>query len=218
LRNVKAILGGILMEYGYAERLKTARLGLYVRRESLSIAGKITLALAFALAIGLAAQIRIPLPFSPVPVTGQTFAVLAAGVLLGRKWGGISLASYVALGAAGIPWFNGGGAGFSFIAGPTGGYLIGFILAALIIGYIVDKYPATRGFMPMLGIMLAVNFIVIYGLGLAWLGVYLSAIKGGFVTLPALFIMGAAPFIAGDLIKAVLAALMAKTVTPKEDF
>ncbi len=206
------------MEYGSAERLKTARLGLYVRRESLSLAGKIGLALTFALAIGLAAQIRIPLPFSPVPVTGQTFAVLAAGVLLGRKWGGFSLASYVALGAAGIPWFNGGGAGVSFIAGPTGGYLIGFIVAAFIIGYIVDKFPAARGFRPMLGVMLAVNFLVIYGFGLAWLGVYLSAIKGASVTLPALFAMGAAPFIAGDIFKAILAAVMAKTVTPKEEF
>jgi len=206
-----------LTEYGNAERLRTVRLGLYVRRESLSLAGKITLALAFALAIGLSAQIRIPLPFSPVPVTGQTFAVLAAGVLLGRKWGSFSLASYVALGAAGIPWFNGGGAGMSFIAGPTGGYLIGFILAAGIIGFIVDKFPAARGFLPMLAIMLAVNFVVIYGLGLAWLGVYLSAIKGATVTLPALLAMGALPFIAGDTGKAVLAALMAKTVTPKEE-
>jgi biotin transport system substrate-specific component len=206
------------MEYGYAERLKTARLGLYVKRESLSLVAKIGLALAFAVATGLAAQIRIPLPFSPIPVTGQTFAVLAAGVLLGRKWGSFSLAAYVALGAAGIPWFNGGGAGMSFIAGPTGGYLIGFILAAFIIGYIVDRFPAARGFMPMLGIMLAVNFIVIYGLGLAWLGVYLSAIKGAAVSLPVLLGLGAVPFIAGDIIKAVLAALMAKTVTPKEEF
>jgi biotin transport system substrate-specific component len=206
------------MEYGYAERLKTARLGLYVRRESLSLAGKIGLALAFAAATGLAAQIRIPLPFSPVPVTGQTFAVLAAGVLLGRKWGAISLSAYVALGAAGIPWFNGGGFGMSFIAGPTGGYLVGFILAAFIIGFIVDKFPAARGFWPMLGVMLAVNFVVIYGLGLAWLGVYMSAVKVAAVTLPALLTMGAVPFIAGDTLKAVLAALMAKTVTPKEDF
>ncbi len=206
------------MENVYAERLKTARLGLYARRESLSLAGKIGLALAFALAIGLAAQIRIPLPFSPIPVTGQTFAVLAAGVLLGRNWGGFSLASYVALGAAGVPWFNGGGAGLSFVAGPTGGYLIGFILAALIIGYVVDKWPAARGFLPMLGLMLAVNFIVIYGFGLAWLGIYMSAIKGAPVSLPALFAMGAGPFIAGDIFKAILAALMAKTVTPKEEF
>jgi biotin transport system substrate-specific component len=208
----------ILMEYGYAERLKTARLGLYVRRESLSLAGKIGLALAFAAATGLAAQIRIPLPFSPVPVTGQTFAVLAAGVLLGRKWGGLSLVSYVALGAVGIPWFNGGGFGMSFIAGPTGGYLVGFIIAAFIIGFVVDKFPEVRGFWPMLGVMLAVNFVVIYGFGLIWLGVYLSAIKMAAVTLPALLTMGAVPFIAGDTLKAVLAALMAKTVTPKEDF
>ena len=206
------------MEYGYAERLKTARLGLYVRRESLTLAGKIALALAFAVATGLAAQIRIPLPFSPVPVTGQTFAVLAAGVLLGRKWGSFSMAAYVALGAAGIPWFNGGGAGMSFVAGPTGGYLVGFIITATIIGYLTDRYPAVRRFWPMLALMLFTDIVFILGLGMAWLGVYMSVIKGAAVTLPVLFTMGMAPFIAGDAGKAVLAALMAKTVTPKEDF
>jgi biotin transport system substrate-specific component len=206
------------MEYGYTERFKNTRLDAYVRRESLSIVAKISLALTFAAATGLAAQIRFPLPFSPVPVTGQTFAVLAAGVLLGRKWGGFSMAAYVALGAAGIPWFNGGGAGMSFVAGPTGGYLIGFILAAFTIGFITDRIPAARGFWPMLGIMLFANFIIIYGLGLVWLGVYLSVIKGSAITFPALFTMGAAPFFIGDAFKAVLAALMAKTVTPKEGF
>lgn len=206
------------MVYGYTERIRNTRLDAYVKRESLSLAGKIGIALAFAAATGLAAQIRFPLPFSPVPVTGQTFAVLAAGVLLGRKWGGLSMTAYVVLGAAGIPWFNGAGAGLSFIAGPTGGYLIGFILAAALIGFVTDMSPAARGFWPMLFIMLAVNFVVIYGLGLLWLGVYLSAIKGASVTLPALLGMGAAPFIVGDVAKAVLAALMAKTVTPKEEF
>lgn len=199
----------------YSDRFKSARAAVFARRDAMTFAQKVTLALVFAAMTGVAAQIRIPLPFSPVPITGQTFAVLAAGVLLGRSYGGFSMASYVALGAAGVPWFNGGGAGLSYLAGPTGGYMLGFIAAAMIIGYLTDKYPAARGFAPMLGIMLAVNFLVIHGLGLAWLGIFLTIIKGSTVTLPALFAMGTAPFIAGDVAKAVAAALMAKTVTPK---
>lgn len=200
----------------YSDRFKTARAAAFARRDAMTFAQKITLALVFAAMTGVAAQIRIPLPFSPVPITGQTFAVLAAGVLLGRNFGGFSMASYVALGAAGVPWFNGGGAGLSFLAGPTGGYMLGFIAAAMIIGYVTDKHPAARGFIPMLGIMLSVNFLVIHGLGLAWLAIFLTAVKGSAVTIPSLFAMGTAPFIAGDIAKAVAAALMAKTVTPKE--
>ncbi len=202
----------------YAERFRAARLAVYIRRDALSVASKLGLALAFAVATGLAAQIRFPLPFSPVPITGQTFAVLAAGVLLGRKYGGISMGAYVLLGAAGVPWFNGWTGGPTAFFGPTGGYLIGFILTAVIIGFVTDRYPAARGFRPMLGLMLGMNFLVIYGLGLTWLGVYLSVFKGAAVSLPALLTMGAVPFVVGDIGKAILAALMAKTVTPKEGF
>jgi biotin transport system substrate-specific component len=200
----------------YSERFKTARTAVYARRDAMTFSQKIVLALVFAAMTGIAAQIRIPLPFSPVPITGQTFAVLAAGVLLGRNFGGFSMASYVALGAAGVPWFNGGGAGLSYLSGATGGYMLGFVAAAMIIGYITDKYAASRGFLPMLGIMLSVNFLVIHGFGLVWLGIYLSAIKGSAVTLPSLIAMGTAPFVFGDIVKAGAAALMAKTVTPKE--
>jgi biotin transport system substrate-specific component len=200
----------------YVGRLKTARVEVLARRDAMSLTSKIVLALVFAAMTGVAAQIRIPIPFSPVPITGQTFAVLAAGVLLGRNFGGFSMASYVALGAAGIPWFNGGGAGLSVLAGPTGGYMLGFIAAAMIIGHVFDKYVAARGFLPTLGIMLSVNFLVIHGLGLAWLGIYLTAIKGAAVSLPALFAMGTAPFIVGDIAKAAAAAMMAKTVATKD--
>ena len=123
----------LLLEY--AARFRTARAAVFARRDALSLAGKIALALAFAAMTGIAAQIRIPLPFTPVPITGSTFAVLAAGVLLGRNFGGFSMASYVALGAAGVPWFNGGGAGLSYVAGPTGGYLIGFIARVPLISH-----------------------------------------------------------------------------------
>jgi biotin transport system substrate-specific component len=199
----------------YTERFKTVRAAAFARRDALSFVSKVALALAFAAMTGIAAQIRVPLPFTPVPITGSTFAVLAAGVLLGRNFGGFSMASYVALGAAGVPWFNGGGVGLSYLAGPTGGYLLGFIAAAMIIGYVTDKFPAARNFAPMLGLMLAVNFLVIHGLGLAWLGVYLSVIKGAAVSFAGVFALGTAPFIVGDIFKTTAAALMAKTVLPK---
>ena len=109
-------------------------------RYELSIPKKLVMALGMAGVIGLLAQAKFPLPWSPVPITGQTFAVLLAGVLLGRRWGGISLAAYVVIGTAGVPWFapqagmpifSAGGIGI--LTGATGGYLIGFILAALFI-------------------------------------------------------------------------------------
>ena len=199
----------------YTERLRNVRLGVYAWRRSLPIAGKLGLALTFAVLAGLLAQIKVPLPFSPVPITGQTFAALAAGVLLGRAFGGVSMAIYVTLGAAGIPWFNGGAGGPAAVFGPTGGYLIGFVVAALIIGYVTDRYPATRSYKNLFGLMLAVNFLVIHGLGLVWLGVWLGLIKGSAITLPALLMMGSVPFIVGDVVKAALAAAMGKTALPR---
>ncbi|MCL0053110.1 biotin transporter BioY [Dehalococcoidales bacterium] len=95
-------------------------------RYELSIPKKLVLALGFACLTGLVAQVKFPVPWSPVPITGQTFAVLLAGVLLGRWWGGVSMAIYAGLGFIGLPWFAVGG-----LASPTGGYIIGFSLGSL---------------------------------------------------------------------------------------
>jgi biotin transport system substrate-specific component len=135
-------------------------------RFELSIPWKLVLALAVAGSIGLLAQVRFPIPWSPVPITGQTFGVLLAGVLLGRWWGGISMAMYGGLGIAGLPLF----AGWSSGLGATGGYIIGFVLAALFLGYFTDKYIRARSFTSMLGLMLVANFVIIYIPGLVWLG------------------------------------------------
>ena len=123
-----------------AATLNQTKYNVFRWRYELSIPKKLAMALGMAVLTGLLAQARIQLPWSPVPITGQTFAVLLAGVLLGRRWGGISLAAYVGIGAAGVPWFapqagmpifSAGGIGI--LTGATGGYLIGFILAALFI-------------------------------------------------------------------------------------
>jgi biotin transport system substrate-specific component len=182
-------------------------------RYELSIPRKLVLALTVAGAIGLLAQVRFILPWSPVPITGQTFGVLLAGVLLGRWWGGISLAMYGGLGIAGIPWF----AGWSSGLGATGGYIIGFILAALFLGYFTDKYIRARSFTSMLGLMLVASFVIIYVPGLVWLGLWLNATVG-VESIGAVLALGAAPFIIGDIIKAVLAVLAARGMTPKQAY
>lgn len=197
-----------------AVRIDQAKYGVFRWRYELSIPKKLVLALGMAVLTGLLAQVRFPLPWSPVPITGQTFAVLLAGVLLGRRWGGASLAIYAGLGVVGVPWFSGWTSGF----GATGGYLIGFILAALFMGYFTDTYVRSRSFLSMLGLMLFANFILIYVPGLLWLGLWLNWVKGAPAGFIALLGMGAIPFIVGDVIKAVLAAAVARGVTPKRAY
>jgi biotin transport system substrate-specific component len=187
---------------------------LFRWRYELSLPKKLALAIGIAGLTGLLAQARIPLPWSPVPVTGQTFAALLAGVLLGRWWGGISLALYAGLGVAGIPWFSGWAGGVGHLAGPTGGYLIGFILAALFMGYFTDTYIRSRSFLSMLALMLFANFVLIYVPGLFQLGLWLRSV-GEPLTFTTLLRMGAIPFIPGDITKAVMAAAIARGITPK---
>lgn len=171
---------------------------------------KLALALGFAALIALAAQIRVPVPWSPVPVTGQTFAVLLAGVLLGRNWGGLSVGLYGAAGAAGLPVFTGMAAGLAYMAGPTGGYLAGFVLAAAFVGYAVRAFPRLRSLVGLAALMLAANFLIIHGLGLLWLG-YLTG-----AALPELLWMGTIPFIVGDVTKALAAVAVASVFMPRE--
>jgi len=184
-------------------------------RTELSVAKKLALALGMALATGLLAQARIALPFTPVPLTGQTFGVLLAGVLLGQWWGGISMLLYVALGIAGVPLFTGWGSGLAWLAGPTGGYLIGFVLAALLIGFVTDSFVKARQFPAMLGLFLAADFLVVYIPGLAGLYLWSNVLSNHHATLLAVFNMGAVPFFIGDAIKAVAAAATASATTPK---
>jgi biotin transport system substrate-specific component len=184
-------------------------------RYELALSKKLALALGMACLIGAVAQIRIILPFSPVPITGQTFAVLLTAIFLGRWWGGISVAFYAGLGAAGVPWFAGLNGGLGYLAGPTGGYIIGFIFAALFLGHFTDTYIRSRNFLSMLALMLFANFILIYVPGLLQLGLWLNLVKGEPIAFTTLLGMGAVPFIVGDIIKIALAAAIARGVTPK---
>ncbi|MHC5035284.1 MAG: biotin transporter BioY, partial [Planctomycetota bacterium] len=131
-------------------------------RRELSVLAKVALAFEMAAITGLLAQVRIPI--SPVPITGQTFAVLLAGVMLGGLYGGLSQVIYVGLGAAGLPWFAGFSGGFGILTGVTGGYLAGFIAAAGLIGFVCDRCPRARRFWPQLALM-AVASVIIYAFG-----------------------------------------------------
>ena len=191
------------------------RYDIFKWRYELSIPKKLALAFGVAALIGLLAQLRIQLPWSPVPITGQTLGVLLAGVLLGKWWGGISLSIYAGLGMAGLPWFQNLSSGLAYMSGPTGGYIVGFILAALFLGYFTDKYIRSRSFLVMFGLMLSASLILVYVPGLLQLGLWLNLVKGQPAEFGELLMMGAIPFIAGDITKAVVAALIARGITPK---
>ncbi len=199
------------------ERYRIARDNAWQWRRELGWVKKLSVALGMACLIGLLAQARIPLPWTPVPITGQTFAVLLAAVLLGRWWGGVSLAIYIGLGIAGVPWFNGWTGGMAIIAGPTGGYLIGFILAALFLGYFVDKYFKVRSFRSLLGLMLFADFVLVFGPGLIQLHLWSNLAGQGTIGFYQLLTMGLLPFIAGDVVKVVAAAGAAWALLPKEE-
>jgi biotin transport system substrate-specific component len=201
-----------------ATRINETKYNVFKWRYELSIPRKLALAFGMAMLTGLLAQLRFYLPWSPVPLTGQTFGALFAGVALGTWWGGISMILYAGLGAAGIPWFDSFRGGWAVMAGPNGGYIIGFIFAALFLGYFTDKHVRARSFSVMFGLMLIANFILIYAPGLLQLNLWLTNVKGAPVEFGQLMTMGALPFIAGDITKAIIAALIARGVTPKESY
>jgi biotin transport system substrate-specific component len=198
-------------------RWKMARYQAFRWRFELGILQKLGLALGMAILTGLLAQVRIPLPWTPVAITGQAFAVLLAGVMLGNGWGGISMLMYVGLGAAGLPWFQVWQGGWGYLAGPTGGYLIGFILAAFLIGHLTDRYVKARQFPALMVVMTGAYFVLVYVPGLLQLNLWLTA-AGRQVSLGELLNLGLVPFILVDMIKIVLAAALAWGLTPKENF
>lgn len=205
---------GINVMNGFYQR----RRAFFHWRSQAAVFQKTALALVMACITGLLAQLKISLPWTPIPIVGSTLGVVLAGTLLGRWWGGLSMLIYVIGGGAGIPWFAGWSGGIGAAFGATGGYLIGFVLAALFIGQVVDSSVNSRRLLPMLGFMSLTHLVVIYLPGLCYLYFWLTLAKGQAVTLANLLWMGAIPFIAGDLIKSAIGALLAAAITPKEDY
>jgi len=201
----------------YANKYKYARYAFFKWRYELELYNKVILAMSFACITALLAQLRFYLPGSPVPLTGQTFAVVLSAVVLGKWWGGISQGIYLGVGVAGVPWFAGMHGGFAYLAGPTGGYLIGFVLAALFLGYCVDTYVRSRKFWTMFALMFFANFVIVFGCGLAQLYGWLS-LTGASVDLWGVLLMGLIPFVVGDTVKIAIAAGIASGITPKQAY
>lgn len=152
--------------------------------------------LAFSLLIGLSAQCAVRLPFTPVPVTGQTAMVLLAGALFGARRGAAAVALYLLEGAAGMPFFASGGAGLAFLLGPTGGYLLSFPVAAFVVGLLAERGWG-RGYLRAALMMLA-GTAVVYGMGLYGLARFVPPGK--------LLALGLYPFIPGDVAKIAFSA------------
>ena len=170
---------------------------------SMRIPREITLITGFALFTAALAQVRIPLGFTPVPVTGQTLAVLLAGASLGAWRGAGSQMLYWLLGMVGLPFYSNGTGGWSVATGPTMGYLVGFIVAAAVVGRLAE-YRHDRRVLTSIAAM-TMGSMIIYAFGAAWLAINLGIpLATGEQNAIAL---GVTPFLVGDVIKMCLAGL-----------
>lgn len=164
-------------------------------RPSAGLGYQLLLIVAGSLLVAVAAQIEVPM--WPVPVTLQTLAVLLVGGVLGSRLGALSLLAYLFEGAIGLPVFAGGGGSLAYFAGPTTGYLLGFVVAAFVVGWFCergwDRKAGTAVFVMLLGTA------VIYLCGLPWLA--------QFTGLDKVLQLGFFPFIPGDILKAIVAAV-----------
>ena len=153
--------------------------------------------LGFAGAIGIFAQISIRLPLTPVPITGQTFAVLLGGMAVGTRRALAGTILYLALGLVGVPWFAAGSGGIAVATAPSFGYVVGFVFAAGLLGWLasrrLDRRPLT-----VLAAMVAGD-LVIYLFGATWLALDLHLSAGSAIAL------GVTPFLIGDALKTVVA-------------
>jgi biotin transport system substrate-specific component len=156
------------------------------------------LVVGFSVLNALAAQVAIPLPFSPVPITAQTFAVLVTGMLLGSRLGAAALVAYLAEGLSGVPVFAGGRAGPLVLLGPTGGYLVGFVASAYVVGWLAERGWDRRPWTTALA--MALGNVVIYAAGVTWLANLLGPTRA--------LEQGLLPFLPGDLLKLILAATL----------
>ena len=193
-------------EIGVAGSHSRAAKGFLLARRSLAIG-------LGALLVAVAAQVVVPVPFSPVPMTLQPLAVLAVGGLLGAAGGLSALVLYLLLGILGLPVFAGGGSGAWHLLGPTGGYLLGFPVAAAVTGALARPATASPG---RVNGRVVLRVLLACALGMAIIhigGVSQLAVLGGDPALA--FRVGFVPFLTGDLVKVGLAAALILAAGPK---
>jgi biotin transporter BioY len=166
-----------------------------IENKSLALLKDVLLVLSFTLLTATSAKIKIEI--GPVPITGQTFAVLLSGALLGAKRGALSQIFYLFGGLAGIPWFARGG-GIAYLMSPTFGYIIGFALAAFVVGFLCERRFDRKIETAILAML--VGNILIYFPGLLWLARFVGFEKA--------LLIGFYPFVVGDVIKLFLASLI----------
>ncbi|MEX1028462.1 MAG: biotin transporter BioY [Paenibacillaceae bacterium] len=143
----------------------------------------------------------IPLPFIPVPITAQTLGVMLAGCILGARLGGLSLLIFVILVGVGAPLLSGGRGGLSVLAGPTGGYILSWPIAAFVIGYLVQRISAGINLWKLILINAVGGILIVYAIGIPFLSIITDVpiLKAA---------LGNLAFIPGDLLKAVIASLI----------
>ena len=151
-----------------------------------------------SLLLAVLAQVGFPLPFTPVPLTGQTFGILLLGAALGSRRGFTSMLLYILEGGLGLPFFARGASGWHVLVGATAGYLVGFVIAAYVIGLLAERgleRTVRTSFLPFL-----IGTLVIYLFGVSWLAILLGSFSKAILA-------GLLPFLIGDVIKLVLATL-----------
>lgn len=190
---------------------------------SLGLARDALLVIGGSTLVALLAQVSIPLqsalvallaqvssiPLQPVPITGQTLGVLLVGAALGWRRGALAMLAYIAEGAVGLPVFADGKVGPQVLAGPTGGYLVGFVLAAALVGWLAERGWDRRPW--TMALAMALGNVAIYALGVAWLTHWLLALPALHLTssaaLRAAWDGGVVPFLPGDALKLLVAVV-----------
>jgi len=176
-----------------SERTATLAATLWPQATASRLARLAALTIGGALALALSAKIQVP--FYPVPMTLQTLVLLALSAAYGARLAGATLALYLAEGLAGLPVFAGATAGPAYMMGPTGGYLAGYLVAAVLIGWLADRGWDRSG--PRLLAGMSLGHVVVFAFGFAWLAILIGAEKA--------WLGGVAPFFAATIVKTLLA-------------
>ena len=174
---------------------------LLFETRSYAVARRVALALGYSILMGLLARVSLPLPFTPVPLTGQTLGVLLAGVLLGGPLAASAMLLYLAEGAMGLPVFSPAGpGGLAQLLGPTGGFLLSYPLAAFVVGSLCRR--GSR----LLGVLAGEALIFTFGAAWLWMLLHLPAAH--------LFQAAVLPFLPGEVLKVALVLVIARRWLP----